>query len=364
MYVVTNRKVNTRKEGLDLFGDTPNTVGPNELRLVKVTKQGSHYTTELLADRLTQAEVRELKRRHALDIDERADWYASLKVACELMEQAAREKRHLLIYVHGYNNDMRDLMGTAGALEALYDVIVVPFSWPANGGGTVTGTAAYLEDKRDARVSMDALNRFLGKVGFYLETLTEARRRVFWEQATADDQGRGNRGAIQARYAHLLDEDCKVTVNLMCHSMGNYVLKYALQPSAAASAKLIFDNVSLVAADANNENHQSWIERIQVRNRLYVVINENDFALGWARRKPGQEQGPRLGHYLKNLTARNTRYLDITHADAVGNAHGYFAGEPVARNARLKTLFKDAFEGGRAEDRLPYAADINAYRLS
>jgi hypothetical protein len=48
------------------------TVGPNELRLVKVTKQGSHYTTELLTDKLTQAEVRELKRRHALDIDERA----------------------------------------------------------------------------------------------------------------------------------------------------------------------------------------------------------------------------------------------------------------------------------------------------
>ncbi|HSO84673.1 alpha/beta hydrolase [Thiocapsa sp.] len=210
MFVVTNRKVNTRKEGLDLFGDTPNTVGPNELRLVKVTKQGSHYTTELLADRLTQAEVRELKRRHALDIDERADWYASLRVACDLMEQAAREKRHLLVYVHGYNNDMKDVLGTAEALQAIYNVIVLPFSWPANGGGAVSGTAAYLD-------------------------------------------------------------------------MGNYVLKYALRPSAAAAAKLIFDNVSLVAADANN--------------------------------------------------------------------------------AALKAVFSDAFEGRRAEERLSYAADINAYRL-
>jgi esterase/lipase superfamily enzyme len=284
MFVVTNRKVNTRKEGLDLFGDTPNTVGPNELRLVKVTKQGSHYTTELLADRLTQAEVRELKRRHALDIDERADWFASLRVACDLMEQAAREKRHLLVYVHGYNNDMKDVLGTAETLEALYNVIVLPFSWPANGGGAVRGTAAYLDDKQDARVSMDALNRFFEKVQLYHEKLTEARRDAFWQQAMAEDGGRGNREAVQARFTQLLAEDCKVTLNLMCHSMGNYVLKYALQPSAAAAARLIFDNVSLVAADANN--------------------------------------------------------------------------------AALKAVFSDAFEGRRAEDRLSYAADINAYRLN
>lgn len=363
MYVVTNRKVNSRKEGLEIFGDTPNTVGPNELRLVKVTKQGSHYTTELLTDKLTQAEVRELKRRHALDIDERADWYASLRVACDLMEQAAREKRHLLVYVHGYNNDMKDVLGTAETLEALYNVIVLPFSWPANGGGAVSGTADYLDDKQDARVSMDALNRFFEKVQFYHEKLTEARREAFWQQAMAEDGGRGNREAVQARFTQLLAEDCKVTLNLMCHSMGNYVLKYALQPSAAAAAKLIFDNVSLVAADTNNAAHETWVQRIQFRNRLYVVINENDFALAWSRRKPGEAQRARLGHYLKNLFAANARYIDITRTEGVGNAHGYFAGEPVARNAALKAVFSDAFEGGRAEDRLAYAADINAYRL-
>jgi esterase/lipase superfamily enzyme len=363
MYVVTNRKVNSRKEGLDVFGSTPSSRGPNELRLVKVTKQGSHYATELLTDKLTQAEVRELKRRHALDIDEREDWYASLRVACDLMEQAAREKRHLLVYVHGYNNDMADVLGTAEKLEALYNVIVLPFSWPANGGGAVGGTAAYLDDKKDARVSMDALNRFFEKVRLYHEKLTQGRREAFWQQAIAADGGRGNREHIQAHFTQLLADDCKVTLNLMCHSMGNYVLKYALQPSAAAAAKLIFDNISLVAADANNSDHETWVQRIQARNRLYIVINENDFALAWSRRKPGEAQRARLGHYLKNLVAANARYIDVTRADAVGNAHGYFADEPVARNPALKGLFSDAFEGGRAEDRLSYAVDINAYRL-
>jgi putative ubiquitin-RnfH superfamily antitoxin RatB of RatAB toxin-antitoxin module len=182
--------------------------------------------------------------------------------------------------------------------------------------------------------SMDALNRFFEKVHFYHEALTEARRRKFWDQAVAEDDDRGNREGVQARYSELLDKDCKVTLNLMCHSMGNYVLKYALQPSAAAAGRLIFDNVSLVAADANNDAHETWVERIQVRNRLYVMINENDFALAWSRRKPGQAQRVRLGHYLANLMARNARYLDVTGAHGVDNAHGYFAGKPVEQNAR------------------------------
>jgi hypothetical protein len=146
--------------------------------------------------------------------------------------------------------------------------------------------------------------------------------------------------------------------------MGNYVLKYALRPSSSDAAKLIFDNISLVAADTNNEAHEVWAERLQVRNRLFVFINENDFALDWSRRKPGDEQGVRLGHYLRNLVARNVRYIDVTHADGVGNAHGYFVGRPVTQNATLKAVFTDAFEGGRAEERLDYAADLNAYRLS
>ena len=37
MYVVTNRDVSKRRQGLKVFGSTPNDKGPNELRLVKVT---------------------------------------------------------------------------------------------------------------------------------------------------------------------------------------------------------------------------------------------------------------------------------------------------------------------------------------
>lgn len=59
------------------------------------------------------------------------------------------------------------MLRTANELEELYGVIVVPFSWPANGGGKVSGTAAYLSDKDDARSSATALHRAVQKVQFY-----------------------------------------------------------------------------------------------------------------------------------------------------------------------------------------------------
>jgi len=360
MYVVTNRTLDPTNKGLTIFGRTPNERGPNELRLVAVTRRGGKYQTDLLADQLSPEAIQDINNRHGLDLDPAGTYYASLRVACELMEQARKDKRHVLIYVHGYNNDMGDILATAEAVEALYPVIVVPFSWPANGGGAVTGTLSYLDDKRDARVSMDALNRFFAKVRDYHELLTHTRRAQLWGRATSEHQA--NPGAARERYAELLAEDCEVTVNLMCHSMGNYVLKYALGPSGAAARDLVFDNVSLVAADTNNPGHEQWVERIQVRSRLYISINEDDYALGWSRRKPGEAQQERLGHYLKNLIARNARYVDVTGAPWVRNDHAYFKGKPAEKNAALRAFFTAAFTGGRAEADLRYIPDINAYR--
>ena len=367
MFVVTNRKLyegRTRRDGLAVFGDEPNQRGPNELRLVKVTKQGDGtYATEPLDPKpLTRQKVRDLKRLYRLNIDEQQDWFASLEVACELMRQARREKKHLLFFVHGYNNDMSDVMGTAESLERLYNVIVVPFSWPANGGGMISGTTAYLSDKQDARVSMDALNRFFEKVEFYHLKLTEARRAELRQQAEAAYPS--NPGGAQERFSQLMHADCEVTLNLFCHSMGNYLLKYALQPSSGAARKLLFDNVSLVAADTNNLDHQSWVETIQTRNRLYITINEDDYALAWSRRKPGDEQRERLGCYLRNLIAKNARYIDFTGAQGVGNSHSYHHGDPAQANGLVKAFFAAAFTGGRGETALAYEADVNAYRVT
>lgn len=158
MYVITNRKISSSK-GLKCFGKTPNTKGPNELRLIKVEEVNGEWLTTPVDDKLSTKKVSKLKSKYHLDIDTSIPWYGSLEVACQLFEQAKQEKKSILFFVHGYNNDIHDILNAAEEIKQLYNVIVVPFSWPANGGGAISGTASYLSDKSDARASAGALNR-------------------------------------------------------------------------------------------------------------------------------------------------------------------------------------------------------------
>ncbi len=358
MYVITNRKIHIRKKGLKIFGKVPSQEGPNELRLVKVN---NNETTELITNKLYKKEAKALAAKHNLKLDLNKGWYASLRVACEMFERATKEETHLLIFVHGYNNDMEDVIRTAKRIEDTYNVIVVPFSWPANGGGAVSGKFGYLSDKADARASAMALHRAVTKIDGYHRLLTQGVQEQLWNKAVANKPE--NHQHARARFSQLIEERCKTKLSLMCHSMGNYVLKYATLPSESHTRKLVFDNVCLIAADVNNPEHENWVEFIPARNRLYVSINESDWALKWSRVKPGAEQKARLGHHLRNLVAKNAYYLDVTRNKSVGSEHSYFQGEAI-KNPTIERLFSKMFAGEVVEREMQYDANENVYRLA
>jgi len=362
MYIVTNRKVSKKKGGFEIFEKTPNPNGPNELRLLEsVEKNGGRFFTRL-NDKISKKRVKEINRDFNLDLDVNKEWFASLDVACQMFDKAKRESKNILVFVHGYNNDMNDIVITAEKLEKAYNVLVLIFSWPANGGGFFSGTAQYVGDKSDARVSTGALNRFLEKFHGYHAMLTTAQVDILWEKAKEKYQD--NHEEARSEYAKMQQKLCKINISLLCHSMGNYVLKYATIPSDSSLSIPIFDNVCLVAADVNNKKHAEWVQKIEARSGVYVVINKNDSALKWSRVKPGKAQQARLGHYLKSLNAVNATYIDVSSAKYVDDDHSYFKDNPITKNQKLRTLFSDLFEGKKAEERLEYKADINAYVLS
>lgn len=362
MFLVTNRVVG-KGNTLRAFGDTPSPLGPNELRLVEVNKVNKKWQVSAIADELSKAEVKTLIADNHLDIDSDATWHGSLAVACKVFNQAKASNKSILFFTHGYNNDVKDVLTTAEALEALYDVIVIPFTWPANGGGAISGTASYLSDKADARASSGAFNRFVGKVHYFHSLLAQANLRAIQAKVEEKYAGKDNPMAASALYSELVSKACNIKINLLCHSMGNYLLKHSLMTSDNVTSKLVFDNINLVAADTNNKNHASWIEKLDVRNRVHIVINESDSALRASRIKPGNEQLARLGHYLKGLDSVNAVYIDVTEADEVGSEHSYFKDTPVDKNAALKALFKDIFTGNSVEKRLTFFPAENYFRL-
>jgi esterase/lipase superfamily enzyme len=331
--------------------------------MLELNKVNNKWKVSEIDDKLTQEQVSQLNKEHHLNFDIKADWHGSLQVACNVFKRAKVEKKAVLFFVHGYNNDIDDVLKAATDLEALYKVIVVPFTWPANGGGAISGTASYLSDKADARASSGAFNRFVEKIQFFHTALSEANVKSIRQSVQHKYKDKDNPMAAAALYSNLVDKACKVKINLLCHSMGNYLLKHSLMTSDNATSELVFDNINLVAADTNNKNHANWLDKIDVRNRIHVVINENDSALKASRVKPGKEQRARLGHYLKSLNSEHAVYIDVTEAHEVDSEHSYYKGSAVNNNAHLKALFNDLFTGYSVEKRLPYFAANNYFKL-
>jgi hypothetical protein len=163
MYIVTNRSVDeTRDSKHESFGKKP-AEGPNELRLAEATRKGNHWQIEILPDQITP----EMATSVGLNPDHSypASAYVARSLIGELMPGGSSRNsgKNLLLFVHGYNNDMTDILDRAERLEQTYNVEVIVFSWPANGGG-LHGVLSYRSDKADAIASVGAFNRVLEKL--------------------------------------------------------------------------------------------------------------------------------------------------------------------------------------------------------
>jgi esterase/lipase superfamily enzyme len=366
MYLVTNRDLHPEQTGPGVLGPGTNVNGPHELRLIEATPRGRSWQLEVLPDQPDDRQRAEVGI--GLTVDEERDRpeservYMSRYVALKLAAELRAEKRHLVVFVHGFNNDVGAVLDRARRIEEIYGVTVVPFSWPAQGGG-VRGTLSYRDDKRDAKASVGAFDRVLGRVHQYLHEINaEAMAEASAEAARKHPEDLERRDRLMAK---LMEAKCPFTVNLMLHSMGNYLYKHLLLSSVTNGDLMAFDNVVLVAADTNVGGHAEWVDRIRCRGRVYVTINERDSALAASRMKAGEAQRTRLGHARHGLNASSAVYVDFTDAPAVGSDHAYFEGSPVrSRTSPVRRFFDAALHGQRAETHLVFDASTNTWQAT
>ncbi|MBR0567479.1 alpha/beta hydrolase [Azoarcus sp. L1K30] len=385
MFIVTNREVDETKTTVkDAFKPYANARGPNELRLAEAVRDGSQWRIRILPDEITDEMAAEVGLTHEIDPDtgDRKPLYASAYVARRIVERVnprmlgGKEKpkgkakskgRNLVFFVHGFNNNVEAVLDRAEQLEQLYGVEVLPFTWPANGGG-VKGVVSYLSDKRDALASTGAFDRCLGKLEDILNRIHEEHVQRVEALANARYANKDKPGLIDAEqwdnfFTRESQKWCPFSVSMMLHSMGNYLFKQLLKSTVYRGNRLLFDNVVMVAADANNENHAEWVDRIQCRGRIFITINERDSALLASRMKVGEQQLARLGHYPYKLDSRQAVYVDFTNQPHVGSEHAYFEGDPV-KNPQVKQFFDEALNGEFAESGLKFDIGRNMYRLS
>lgn len=319
MFIVTNRNLQEQEPPERRFGEFFNKKGPSELRIAEANKVDGEWQIEVFPDTMTYQNSRML---------------ASEALFLREQEQMRVKKQNLLFFIHGFNTTFEAALEIGYALETLYSAKVLLFTWPSNGSESrraidkARGVLSYKSDKREAEDSIGALDRCFEAILAYLN-----------------------------KYQ---DRACEQSFNLACHSMGNYILERLLRSDLYDRETIFFDNIVLLAADVNNPDHQEWVDNLRYRKRLYITINEDDFALEASRLKFGEQQRPRLGHWIRNLKARNAFYINLT--PQVGKSHSYFVDDSL-NQPKVRHLFESIFNGRPVEQDLNFNAPLGVYEL-
>ena len=134
-----------------------------------------------------------------LDVDPRRHRPGSDRLFWVLRGKMGRHDRDTLVFVHGYNVSFPAALREAATLKRRWGaagrpVNVVVVSWPSD--GLAVPFASYYSDREDARASGPAIARAL---------------LIFAEKLARQDV------------------DCDRRIHLMAHSMGNFVLRHAVQ---------------------------------------------------------------------------------------------------------------------------------------
>jgi esterase/lipase superfamily enzyme len=259
----------------------------------------------------------------------------------QLRESMKAQSLDTLVFIHGFNNSFKNAVESAAKIGERYAKLsnktyqpnIFVFSWPSDGEVT-----SYVNDRHDGEASGYAFARGLMKLATFLKSANP-------------------------------EEACQQKINLIAHSMGNYVLRHALQQARkianGASLSRIFDNIVLTAADEDNdafEFEHKLAKLPELAQRITVYFNNGDLALAASDLTKGNPD--RLGHDGPEKPHQIPAKVVIVDASDVvegGAEHSYHVEVDKVANDIIAVL------QGQSSDKFPttrqYVPHANKFRL-
>lgn len=252
VYFGTNRKVTggaTPEIGEDFH---PNL---DELRFGKVSFTGKDLFKKDLDSFIGSGKITLAPER--LDKEDADKSKLGSKAIFDEVRAEMLKKGDALIYVHGYDHTFREAAGRAVQLQQWLaaggkDMTLLLFTWPSAGAGV--GRRTYADDRKRAEASGPALGRAILKATDFIRNTPRSER-------------------------------CDGRIHLLCHSMGNWALRGAVQAMRTFVGNNIpplFDEVVLAAADEDDDTLQAGHKvapLLRGCRRLTVYYNHQDLAL-------------------------------------------------------------------------------------
>ena len=230
-----------------------------------------------------------------------------------------QEQTGALFYIHGYGTGFKEglsfvaqlqhNMNTVSAqLRAANANVEIPrvqaviFSWPSE--GRLVPWISYFDDRAEARMSQVPLARAIGKLKSKLDEMHIDR------VVSLSSTPVGAR-FLDQRMAFKPELKCDFKVHLMAQSMGNYVLRFAIQelrknPDFRSGLPRVFDQIFLCSADEDTDTLDTpdklrllpdMAARVTVyanRNDRALLISENTKQLSGRLGREGPDRDPDL----------------------------------------------------------------------
>jgi esterase/lipase superfamily enzyme len=237
--------------------------------------------------------------------------------------------KRVLVYIHGNNNTPAQCFKRCDALQTLYGVEVIGFSWPSEGysaDGTIVAGVLPTEVDGDENelAKVTAGNRGEGWIRSKINR---------YHQATLNGKHSGD---ALARFLRLL-ATARLYANgqvftLAAHSLGAQYLEYTLDLSGASESASAAQNILLLAPCVRSSGHKDWLIKMRPKGQLFVTFNQGDSVL-MAASIADNGSGPKLGTDPTTdlLRVPYMRYISCTNAAKGLGGHGYFVKDNMSK---------------------------------
>lgn len=237
----------------------------------------------------------------------------------EILERFVKEnpEKNIVFYVHGRNHHVEKEWKKLQVMESTYNVKVVMLHWNA-WSSMISRAVAGAEEAAGP--------------------LSEAFREI-----------------REFKESHMEFFESK-KISLLCHSMGNLVLKNFTEKYLANNQynleAPLFENYLGVSADVPLKDHREWLSKFNLAKNKNIVMNNRDivlllsYTLDLTAKNPFQY---RLGLGFDNYPGKKDQIKsklvpDVTYIDLSGvleSQHGYF----LPKTKVMKTIFSRLTNG-------------------
>lgn len=220
-----------------------------------------------------------------------------------------------LLFVHGDAKTFRQAVMSGFDIQALYDVNVIVFSWPAK-DPEITGIKNFKNSRQNV----------IKSIGHFSSLI-----------------------CLMRTFRHVNpDFQSGARLSIFFHSLGNFYLENLVKLSKSlCGPPVVFDNLIMNAAAVNQEHHDEWVEQLHFQDRIYITSNVDDFNLKGAR--IFTKDGKQLGEKIKPPLSETSIYINFT--KAIGfrfptwTTHTYFIGKIPDLSTNIRMFYKDILHG-------------------